>query len=190
MPSRALQEWRTTQRADLDRLDAAVRGASGHALRQQLVDAYILALAGQFQLYCRTLHTDAVAFAANNVSPASAAPIVNALAHRRLLDHGNAHSSALGADFEWLGPELWTALVKSDQRNRLRRTRLDQLNAWRNAVAHQARPLAPRDAAAAASAARTLRWARLWRADCSALAHQMDRYVQGRLTSLLGIRPW
>ena len=190
MPSRALQEWRTTQRAELDRLDAAVRGASERALRQQLVDAYIVAVAGHFQRYCRSLHNDAIEFAADTVRPASAAPIVNALVHGRLLDRGNAHSSALAADFGWRGLRLWEELVESDQRNRQRRTRLDQLNAWRNAIAHQARPLAPTDTAAAAGATRTLRWARLWRADCSALAHQMDSYVKRRLTSLLGIRPW
>ena len=51
MPSQALRKWRTTQRAELDRLDAAVRAvdASQPALRQQLVDMYIPLLAGQFQ---------------------------------------------------------------------------------------------------------------------------------------------
>jgi hypothetical protein len=189
MPSQALQEWRTTQRAELDRLDAAVR-ASERALRQQLVDAYILLLAGQFQLYCRGLHDDAVEFAADHVRPSGAVPIVNELLFGRMLDRGNAHSAALAADFRWLGSDVWTELFRSDPRNRGRKVRLDQLNVWRNAVAHQALPLSAGNAATTAGTARTLRWARVWRSNCSALAHQLDMVVKNRLTAMLGIRPW
>jgi hypothetical protein len=189
MPSRALQEWRTSQRAELDRLEAAVR-ASPRALRQQLVDAYILLLAGQFQLYCRRLHDEAVGIAAAHVRPAGAAVILDELGINRRLDRGNAHSAALRDDFRWLDAHLWTELARLDRRNELRRTHLDQLNVWRNAIAHQALPPAGPQAVTAAGTARTLRWARVWRANCSALAHQLDQFVKRRLNTMLGIRAW
>jgi hypothetical protein len=193
MPSQALHEWRTTQRAELDRLDAAVGAvtAPDRAYRQQLVDAYILLLAGQFQLYCRTLHAEAADIVVGHVQPASAGVIMRALlVSRRQLDRANAHPAALDADFGLLDVDLWTELTRLDRRNHLRRRRLDQLNVWRNAIAHQAYPLAQGNSAKAAGTARTLRWARRWRSNCSALAHQMDTIVRTRLTNLLGTRPW
>ena len=189
MPSQALRQWRTTQRAELDRLDAAVR-ASERVVRQQLVDAYILLVAGHFQLYCRSLHDEAVGVAAGCVRPAGAVAIVNELVRGRLLDRGNAQPSALAADFRWLDEELWSELVKLDARNRPRRERLDQLNVWRNAIAHQALPLSSGNAAKAAGTARTLRWTRVWRANCSALARQLDSFVKVKLTAMLGSPPW
>jgi hypothetical protein len=154
------------------------------------VDAYILLLAGQFQLYCRTLHDEAVRIVAVHVRPAGTAVILDEVRSNRRLDHGNAHSAALGDDFRWLGSNVWTELVRMDRRNGRRRTRLDQLNVWRNAIAHQALPPAEPYAVTAAGTARTLRWARHWRANCSALAHQLDRFVKQRLNIMLGIRPW
>ena len=189
MASRALQEWRTTQRAELDRLEAAVR-ASPRALRPLLVDAYILLLAGQFQLYCRRLHDEAVGIVAAHLRPAGTAVILEELGLNRRLDRGNAHAAALSDDFRWLGSHLWTELVGMDRRNGRRRTRLDQLNVWRNAIAHQALPLREAHAATAADTARTFRCARLWRANCSTLALQLDRFVKKRLNIMLRIRPW
>jgi hypothetical protein len=178
---------------ELDRLDAAVRAvdASQPALRQQLVDAYILLVAGQFQLFCRRLHGEASGIAVRPIRPAGMSLIMEALlVGRRQLDRGNAHAAALTADFGLLNMDLWRELVRRDGRNHHRRRRLDQLNVWRNAIAHQAFPLTSGNAAAAAGTARTLRWARLWRSNCSALAHQMDTIVRAHLTNLLGTRPW
>src|SRR5215467_12945317 len=81
MPSQALRKWRTTQRAELDRLDAAVRAvdASQPALRQQLVDMYILLLAGQFQGYCRALHDEAAGIVVGHIRPAGAGVLVSDL---------------------------------------------------------------------------------------------------------------
>ena len=61
---------------------------------------------------------------------------MNELLKGRLLDRSNAHPAALAADFSWLHQDLWVELVKQDARNRARRERLDQLNVWRNAIAH------------------------------------------------------
>jgi hypothetical protein len=193
MPSRALQEWRTTQRAELDQLDAVVRGVrvSERVLRQQLVDAYILLLAAQFQLYCRNLHGEAAGIATGHVQPARVREIMMGLfVGRRQLDRGNAHPAALTADFRLLDVDLWPELVQRDRRNHQRQRRLEQLNLWRNAIAHQSFQLTPGNTATAADSDRTLRWARVWRTNCSALAHQMDTIVRVSLTNLFGTRPW
>ena len=52
MPSHALRQWTTLQLAQLNQFEAAMRAArqSYPAARQQLTDAYVLLLAGQFQL--------------------------------------------------------------------------------------------------------------------------------------------
>jgi hypothetical protein len=144
MPSQALRKWKTTQRAELDRLDAAVHAshASDRAHRQQLVDMYILLLAGQFQGYCRALHDEATGIVVAHVRPVGARTLVNELlTGRRQLDRGNAHPAALGADSGPLDMDLWPELARRDGRAQQRRHRLDQLNVWRNAIAHQALPL-------------------------------------------------
>jgi hypothetical protein len=190
MPSRALQQWRTTQRAELDRLEAAVR-SSERALRRQLVDAYILLLAGHFQLYCRRLHEEAVDIAVGSVQPAGAGAVMRSLLlDHRQLDRRNAHPAVLVADFEWLTTNLWADLVQQDPGNDRRRRLLDQLNVWRNAIAHQAFSATGGNAARAAGTARTLHWARLWRTNCSALAQQMDKLVRVGLTNQFGVEPW
>jgi hypothetical protein len=190
MPSRALREWRTTQRAELDRLEAAARAAEP-ALRQQLVDAYIVLLAGQFQRYCRSLHKEAVELAANSLQPAGAGVVMrHVLMRRRQLDRGNAHSAALVADFGWLAKDFWADLAQQDPRNGRRRHRLEQLNAWRNAVAHQTLPPTGATVALVMGTARTLRWTRVWRANCSALAQQLDTFVRKGLTMHFGVARW
>jgi hypothetical protein len=190
MPSRALREWRTTQRAELDRLEAAAR-SSQPALRQQLVDAYILWPAGGFQLYCRSLHDEAVDHAVGSVRPASAGVVMSqVLLRNRHLDRGNAHPAALADDFRWLAYDFWADLLQQDPRNERRRRLLDQLNVWRNAIAHQALPPSGGNATRTAGTTRTLHWALLWRANCSALAQQMDKFVRTSLTNQFGVKPW
>ena len=193
MPSRALQEWRTTQRAEPDRLETAAGrlGMPDRALRQQLVDAYIVLLAAHFQRYCRGLHDDVSAIAMDRVRPASLSIVLDALLHeRRHLDRGNASASALAADFRRLGMNVWEELIRRDGRNGQRQRRLDQLNAWRNAIAHQAFPLSAENARRVAGTGRTLAWARLWRRDCSSLARQLDELAGLRLAELVERQPW
>jgi hypothetical protein len=196
MPSRALQEWRTTQRAELDRLEAAVRrarasSAADRALRQQLVDAYIVLLAGHFQRFCRELHGQAAECLVGNVGPPAAQTLVRDLiVTGRALSRSNATAAALGGDFGRVGMKLWSTLLERQARNSLRRRRLEQLNAWRNAIAHQDHKPDHGRLAAVAGTDRSLRWATVWRANCSALARELDVAVSQHLTNLVGSRPW
>ena len=150
-----------------------------------------MAVAGHFQRFCRSLHDEAVAAAANQVTPASIGKLLgDRLSDGRQLDRGNARPAALQADFRRFDIRLWDDLIQLDGRNRQRHQQLDQLNAWRNAVAHQGFPLSSSTAMAVAGSARTLRWARVCRGNCAALAQQIDSIVSLHLTSLIGRRPW
>ena len=55
----------------------------------------------------------------------------------RNLDRGNANPGTIGSDFNRLGVEFWTRVYADYPRNDRRRELLENLSAWRNAIAHQ-----------------------------------------------------
>jgi hypothetical protein len=185
MGSRALAIWESTQRAELDRLEAA-RGQG--AASQPISDACIVLLAAHFQAFCRDLHSEAAE------AIAASTPHVElvewAFRHGRQLDRGNATPAALSADFRRLGIDLWTALSRWDWRTPARRRRLEQLNVWRNAVAHHDFHLSASALATVAGTRRSLAFVRSCRACCQVLTHQFDAVVEISLWGRLGRRPW
>jgi hypothetical protein len=195
MASRALREWRTTQRAELDRLDGQLRQVRGgapeqRAVRLQLVDAGIVLLAGHFQRYCRDLYGEAASFLAAQVQSGSASAVVHdVFLVNTALARGNARPQALQADFNRFGFDVWIALKQHDGRDEGRRDRLAELVTWRNAVAHQNLQTG-QPAPSHTGVGRNLRTLRMWRHVCSALAHDLDAVVKHRLTTLAGRRPW
>ncbi len=194
MPSRALVRWESAQQVELDRLDAAhfAVGGAGPGRRtatQHINDAYIVLLAAHFQQFCRDLHTEAAkALAAS--TPHVTDVVMSALMRGRQLDRGNARPSALTADYQRLGIEIWPELALFDRRTAVRRRRLEQLNVWRNAVAHGDFQLSPGAVAAVAGTRRTLAFVQACRACCEVLARQFDAVVEDHLSSLLGAPPW
>lgn len=95
-------------------------------------------LSSQFQGYCRDLHSEAVDFVVANVTPSSLANVVRStLLQGRKLDHGNPNPGNLGSDFGRLGMQLWPSVHAVDRRNVRRQMELENLNTWRNAIAHQ-----------------------------------------------------
>ena len=80
------------------------------------------------------------------------------------------HAGAIGHDFNRLGMAFWELVDTADKRNRRRRDLLDELNRWRNAIAHQ-------DFDPAALGGRvtvTLEMIRSWRSACDMLAVSFD----------------
>lgn len=177
MASRALAVWESEQRVELDRVEAARHG-----------DACIVLLAAHFQQFCRDLHTEAAEAIA--ASTPHKKLVERALLLGRQLDRGNATPAALGADFRRLGVELWRHLSTWDRRTPARRRRLEQLNVWRNAVAHRDFRLSPSARATVAGTTRSLAFARSCRACCDVLAPQFDAVVELRLWGQLGRPPW
>jgi hypothetical protein len=192
--SRALAHWESTQQCELNRLDAAhlAVGGAGPGRRmatRQINDAYIVLLAAHFQQFCRDLHSEAAEFLAAS-APHMESTVSRALVVGRMLDRGNAAPASLGSDFGRLGMDLWPVLSGRDRRNARRRRRLEQLNVWRNAVAHQDFRFAPHVVLTLAGSGRTLDFVHDCRAACAALARQLDAAVGDHLRRIVGTAPW
>ena len=179
MSSKALQRWRTVAADELDEIEsahAAVGGSGrGHrAATQQINHAYVVLLASQFQRFCRDLNTEAV----HRISQAIRNPEVRRLfdlqlTARRQLDTRNAQPGSIGADFGRLGLFIWRSASMIDRRTAGRRTALEQLNSWRNAIVHQ-----DFDPAKLAPSRVDLAQVREWRRKRNGLAETLDRAVE------------
>lgn len=193
MPSPAFRRWSTDGAAALDHLVSAHGALAGlrparRAAIRELNQAYTVMLASKFQLFCRDLHSEAVERLTDAATPGALRPIFReSLLGNRQLDSKNAQPGSLGSDFKRLGIELWDQLGTRDRRTIARRKRLEELNAWRNAIAHQtftrARPLAP-------APPLQLRHVRTWRTACDALARSMDAVVGDHIRAVVGAAPW
>jgi hypothetical protein len=194
MASRALRNWESAQQVELDRLEAAHVAVGGpgpgrRAATQYLNDAYIVMLAAHFQQFCRDLHTESAEAVAAS-TPHIRELVLNALTQGRRLDRGNAAPSSLAVDFARLDLDLWDELAKRDPRTAARRRRLEQLNVWRNAVAHRDFHLSAGAQVLVSGTNRSLAFARSSRRCCAAVARQMDGVVKSRLTAALNRSPW
>jgi hypothetical protein len=143
MPSTAWHEWDTTRTAELDEIEAAhaAVGGTGRGRRyatEQINHAYAVLLAAQFQGFCRDLHSECVEHLVRVLTlPEMQLVLRAALLLNRSLDRGNANAGAIGADFGRITRPFWEQVYAEDPRNRRRRAALDDLNVWRNAIAHQ-----------------------------------------------------
>jgi len=192
MSSPALTAWSTSSAAALSQLEAAHRAVGGtRAGRRtntlQLNYAYVLLLSAHFQAYCRALHSDSTQMLVEAVDPGIGAVLDTNLSFRRQLDSGNAQSAALSADFNRFDFKFWTTVEEADTRNAARRRKLEELNAWRNAIAHHdidshRSDLRPREV--------TLAACNSWRGALNGLAESFDRVLADQLATLLGSRPW
>lgn len=191
MPSRSLHLWRTTRSAALDEIRHAhdeVEG-TGRGRRyatQQLNQAYAVLLASQFQGYCRDLHTECMGhLTVTGASPTIRAVIGTGFIAGRRLDSGNAHAASLSDDFARFGIAVLKELKTHRRNNRGRLKRLESLNTWRNAIAHQ-----DFDPVKLGRKTLLLRMVTQWRTACDGLAKSLDEIMRIHLQSLAGITPW
>jgi hypothetical protein len=192
MSSRALRNWQTRSRKVLDEVEAAHavvgggRGARSFA-RQQINQAYVVLLSSQFQRFCRDLYDEAVDHVVGRPEHEPVNPMVRRLLTRgRRLDRGNASPANIGADFERLGVSLWELVRRRSHRNPDRQRRLEELNTWRNAIAHQ-------DFSGSAFNGQervSLAQVRKWRSACDALAVEFERVMRLYLRAFFGTDPW
>ncbi len=192
MPSVALQTWTTARALALDEIEHAHRsvGGTGPGRRyatQHLNQAYAVLLAAQFQAFCRDLHTESVDSLVTGVAiPAFQDRLHAELLWNRKLDRGNPNPSNLGADFARLGLGLWSAVEAVDARNAARKAQLEELNVWRNAIAHQ--DFDP--AILGGSVKLPLVKVRGWRSACNGLADSFDEVLRRFILGLTGTSPW
>jgi hypothetical protein len=191
MPSQPLQFWLKDRLRALDEIEQAHRsvGGTGPGRRyatQQINHAYAVLLSAQFQGFCRDLHDECVTCLVQSLSPASIRDAFEeSLVWNRKLSTGNPNPGNIGSDFNRLDLKFWVEVRKVDVRNDARIDRLEDLNRWRNAIAHQHfDPLFVRGGIL------RLERVREWRSACEGLAISFDRVMQVHLHNLTGILPW
>jgi hypothetical protein len=191
MASNSLRHWQDVCRIRLDEIVEAHRAVGGtdrgrRYATEQVNHAYAVLLASQFQGFCRDLHTECTYQIVQQVPPALRNVLQGELVRDRKLDRGNANPGNIGADFARLGLRIWDRAKVLDRRNEARKQLLDELNEWRNAIAHQdfdPSKFGPRP---------TLRLSDVngWRQACNQLARAFDMVTRTHLDGLLGLPPW
>ncbi len=190
VPSAAHQGWSIEAARALDEIEAAHRavGGSGQGRRYatlQLNHAYAMLLSSQFQRFCRNLHSEAVDFLVAHTQPADVAEMLGvALMRGRKLDHGNPNPGNLGADFSRFRMDFWALVGAHDARSAARQARLEEMNSWRNAIAHQDWDRTGGNAGLRVGLVRS------WRSACNGLSRSFDAAVCERLLDVVGDAPW
>ncbi len=193
MPSAAFHNWSTGRAAALDEIEDAHRsvGGSGPGRRyatQQINQAYTVLLSSQFQAFCRDLHMEcAFCLVAPVPSPDLREMYRSALVLSRKLDRGNPSPGNLGSDFNRFGLSFWPMVDGYRPQNPLPRALLEELNDWRNAIAHQ--DFAP---AMLRGGRPILQLVQVqgWRRACDGLARSFDGVLHGYISSKTGTVPW
>jgi hypothetical protein len=105
----------------------------------------------------------------------------------RKLDTGNPNVGNLGSAYDRFEISFWSAVDADHPRNRQRRLALENLNRWRNAIAHSAfTPAMCRGGHPALQ----LSEVQDWRRACDGLAHSFDTVMRTHLLSVTGAAPW
>ena len=144
MPSQAFERWRMDRMAALDEIERAHRGMGGigpgsRTTTRQLNQAYVLLLSSQFQGFCRDLHTECVRAISRILPTAELQTLMReGLLMGRKLDTGNPNPGNIGADFNRFNLPFWALVEAAPPRNARRKTLLEQMNRWRNAISHNA----------------------------------------------------
>ncbi|MBA4062715.1 MAG: hypothetical protein C0501_03235 [Isosphaera sp.] len=191
MPSNSYTRWRTECRANLDRVEAAHAAVHGtgrgrREATRQINHGYTVLLAAEFQGYCRDLHAEAAEVFAADLPVAQRDIVAAALVLNRQLGRGNANPSTLGSDFGRLGLKWWSEVDRVETEGPALRRSLDDLNAWRNAIAHS--DFDPDDLGGTIRL--MLARVRGWRRTCDRLARAFDVVLADHLERLTGRRPW
>lgn len=189
--SYALEHWRDARKVQLDELEQAhaALGGKGPGRRwrtQRINHGYAVLLASHFQGFARDLYVEAARLFANRVASTStdlADTVEYSLTLNLQLNRGNARPEALLNDFRRLGIDLWREMARLNGATAGRRDKLEQLNAWRNAIAHQ-------DFARLGTEDLGVQAVRSWRLACGALARDMNKVMGVHLRDLFGARPW
>jgi hypothetical protein len=191
MPSISLERWRNERLVALNELQCAHKsvGGTGRGRRyatQQINQAYAVLLSSQFQGFCRDLHSERADYFVQSIPAGLLRTAVrNALVENRKLDKGNPNPGNIGTDFNRFGLPFWDEVRNLDIRKQGRQNRLEELNAWRNAIAHQ-----DFDPAVLGATVLRIQRVREWRSACSQLGHWFDEVMRSQLLAVNGNLPW
>lgn len=191
MPSNSLTSWLGGKQGALDQIENA-HARVGGTLRgrrfatEQINHAYASILSAQFQGFCRDLHTECVDHVVNGVPADFQIILRTQLLRDRKLDQGNPNPGNVGADFNRLGLNFWTAVRADFHQNDRRQELLEELNTWRNAIAHQ--DFDP--AALGGTTVLHLTKVRAWRSAINRLALSFDGVMRSHINTLIHTHPW
>jgi hypothetical protein len=191
MPSASLLVWRKKRNVALDEIESAHRSVGGRGpgrryATEQINHAYAVLMSSQFQGFCRDLHDECVDSLVQPVTLARLQTAVReSLVRDRKLDRGNASSGNIGSDYNRLGIFFWDEVKAFDSRGPSRQSRLEDLNKWRNAIAHQ-----DFDPSILGTAPLQLRRVKGWRSACDGLASSFDEVMRIHIQSVIGQSPW
>jgi len=149
----------------------------------------LVQLASQFQRYCRDLHGLSADAVVSTAQPTYRYALRVAFTLGRRLDRQNANTATIGDDFGRFAPGFWSAVDALGPSFAARRRKLDQLNAWRNAIAHQDFTRLGADPLTAGTRA-DLPTFRSWRSALDQLAGGMDRVMYRVIAATIGRAPW
>ncbi|HEX6756180.1 MAG TPA: hypothetical protein VF109_09565 [Mycobacteriales bacterium] len=164
-------------------------GPGRRAAARQINYALIVQLASQFQRYCRDLHGLCADAVLTSAEPSYQPMLRQALTSARKLDRQNANSGNLGHDFGLFGFRFWAAVDALGPQYPARRRRLDQVNTWRNAIAHQDLDRLAGDPLVAGTRP-DLPMFRVWRRSLDQLAGGIDRAMCTEVADITGDWPW
>jgi len=193
MPSLSLHRWfaeRAGTLKDVERAHRSVRGSGpgARAATQQINQAYAVLLSAQFQGFCRDLHSECADHLVVPVAdPDLREMLRDNLLFGRKIDRGNPSPGNLGSDFNRFGLVFWSLVDVHRSPNVARKAALEEMNEWRNAIAHQD------FAASMLKAGRpnlTLAQVQTWRKACDGLARSFDDVLHGHLQTMTGAVPW
>ncbi len=191
MPSVSLQTWRTKRRAALDVVEAAHKNIAGRGrgrlyATQQINQAYSVLLSSQFQGYCRDLHSECADYLLQKITGDILRKTLRNFLQPGKLKTGNPNPNNIGEDYNKFGLSFWGEVKKLDIRNQARQNRLEDLNVWRNAIAHQDFD-SPK---LGGKKFLRLQQVRDWRKACDQLANAFDDVMRSHLLVVNGNSPW
>jgi hypothetical protein len=185
-PSQALQEWNTTRRIKLDKVEGQCVWAAGLVPADpEMVDehlrAYVTLLSAHFQGFCRDLYTEASLKVADRIKKVGLRPIVQAqFAAGLQLDKKNPTLDALSEDFGRFGIAGLRTAVGTGPPADTHKGRLKALNGCRNKCAH-GEPAIP---------GLLLANIQDWRNSCDWFAARLNTVVYDKLWVAFRGAPW
>lgn len=190
MPSLAFEIWRQDRHQRLEEIAQAHTAVGGSQrgrrfATNQINHAYAMLVSAEFQGFCRDLHSECIDHICRQITHGSLQNIIrDALFLNRKLDTQNPNPGNLGSDFQRLGINFWDRVRADDGRNESRRELLEELNLWRNAIAHQD------FSRVGGSMALRLSKVRDWRRACDGLTVSFNEVLRQHLLDLFGVTPW
>lgn len=191
MPSHSLGRWRRERAVALDEIENAHTSVGGTArgrrfATQQINHAYAILLSSQFQGFCRDLHTECADSVLRLTSVELRPMLKTQFDWGRALDRGNPNPGNIGSDFGRFGIDFWADVRGDHHSNQRRRELLEELNVWRNAIAHQ--DFDP--ARLGGTTVLHLATVRQWRNSLDHLAVAFDRVMWVFLLRTIAVDPW